>query len=357
MQRIRKNTLTILLALMLAFTGCFLSVGGSCAADDYHSWRQNDPRWGSTNMNGSTLASSGCLITSLAIMAMHSDSIDSTALKNLGISKKEDFNPGVLAKAYSARGAFTYGGGIASWGTISQIIPNITFVKDARFNSSDKKGIAAEITAMMKSGLHIIVNVNGHHWVYIEGVKGEDIYMIDPASDAVIVSDYYQIIGNCEYWALKCKNPPTVDFKAPVTHYDTMEYICSGSGSVYESEAASKQTDVLKEGYVFSVGKISGGCALIIQENNDGSQTEVGWVKTAAIEKTSAISSERGDINCDGTIDRYDLAILNEYLNDSTPAWARTLTSAELKAADMNGDGKVNGNDVISYLEVICTEE
>lgn len=177
------------------------------AAEDYHTWRQMDPRWGNVSMNGTTVAKSGCLITSLSIMARASDSLDSKALENLGISRVDDFNPGILANAYTNRGGFSYGGAIASWGTISQIIPQITFVRDSYFNSYTQSGIASEIKAMMDQGLHVIVNVNWH-WVYIEGVVGNDIYMIDPASDTVLLYDEYQLSGGNEYWALTCKNPP-----------------------------------------------------------------------------------------------------------------------------------------------------
>ncbi len=44
--------------------------------DEYLSWSQLDTRWSSTPMGGSNIRSSGCLLTSLAIMAVHSDSID-----------------------------------------------------------------------------------------------------------------------------------------------------------------------------------------------------------------------------------------------------------------------------------------
>lgn len=207
---ILKSILSVLTALIF-FTGInplyFVKRNETAAAEDYHTWRQMDPRWGNVSMNGTTVAKSGCLITSLSIMARASDSLDSTALKNLGISRVDDFNPGILANAYTNRGGFSYGGAIASWGTIGQIIPQITFVRDSYLNSYTKEGIAAEIKAMMDQGLHVIVNVNWH-WVYIEGVVGSDIYMIDPASDTVLLYDEYQLSGGNEYWALTCKNPP-----------------------------------------------------------------------------------------------------------------------------------------------------
>ena len=195
------------------------------AAEDYHSWRQMDPRWGSISMNGTTVAKSGCLITALSMMARASDSLDEAALKNLGITSVEEFNPGVLAEAYNARNGFNYGGSIASWGTINKIIPQINFIKDSYLKSFTKEGIAAEIKEMMNQGYHIILNANWH-WVYIEGVVGNDIYMIDPASDTRLLYDEYQIYGGNEYWALTCKNPPA-PFTPPSTDTTTTDITTS----------------------------------------------------------------------------------------------------------------------------------
>ena len=195
------------------------------AAEDYHTWRQMDPRWGSISMNGTTVAKSGCLITALSMMARASDSLDEAALKNLGITSVDEFNPGVLAQAYNARNGFNYGGSIASWGTINKIIPQINFIKDAYLNSYTKESIAAEIKGMMNQGYHIILNANWH-WVYIEGVVGNDIYMIDPASDTRLLYDEYQIYGGNEYWALTCKNPPA-PFTPPSTDTTTTDITTS----------------------------------------------------------------------------------------------------------------------------------
>lgn len=216
------------------------------AAEDYHTWRQMDPRWGSISMNGTTVASSGCLITSLSIMARASDSLDDAALENLGITSIDDFNPGVLAQAYNNRNGFNYGGAIASWGTISQIIPQISFVKDSYLTSYTQADIAAELKSMMDQGYHVILNVNWH-WVYIEGVVGNDIYMIDPACDTRLLYDYYTLFGGNEYWLMKCKNPPA-PFTPPVSDITTTtttdvtgEIVTTDTTETTETTAATYQ--------------------------------------------------------------------------------------------------------------------
>ena len=326
------------------------------AAEEYTTWSQLDERWSGVDMNGTTVGRSGCLITSLSIMAMHSDSIDDKALENLGISDISEFNPGVLANAYSSRGAFNYYGGIASWGTISQIIPSITFVRDSNLKSTDKEGIAAEIKEMLDSGLHIILNVNGHHWVYIEGVYEGEIFMFDPASSERIVTDYYTLTGGNEYWALRGKNPPkSVDTEglSGEKALDPQEYICSGNTEVYSDSGASEKLFTLPEGTVVTV---DAECDELFRLS-DGYGGVLGWTYSGSLMNAGEEPElGAGDINGDGIVDEYDLALLNEHLSaaDELPDGASKLRGCEAAAGDINGDGVTDKLDVVAYLGIIC---
>ena len=176
----RKKMTGVVLAFLIFVSAVFSvrPIVQASAADDYSTWSQMDPRWGDVSMNGTTVANSGCLITSLAVMAVHSNSIDDRALSNLGISSVSEFNPGVLADAYRNCGGFTYGGGIASWGTISQLIPQIDFIADYHLDGYTREEVASELVPMLINGYHIIINVNGHHWVYVERIEDDEIYML-----------------------------------------------------------------------------------------------------------------------------------------------------------------------------------
>lgn len=359
MQNIKKRgILSLLLAVLMlsGFTaGLFGFVGNAYAAEDYRSWRQHDERWGNVSMGSSTIARSGCLITSISIMAVHTDSIDEAALKNLKISSVDEFNPGILANAYTERNGFSYGGGIASWGTLGQIIPSITFLRDSYLTGTTQSEIAAEIKSMLDSGQHIIVNANGHHWVYVEGVVGDEVYMIDPADDSVLLFDYYGVNIGMEYWALTCKNPPS-EFIPPVTADIPAEYYYAGEGelAVYSSCAdGAEQIAALRNGYTVRITELQDGFGAVTDSENE----IIGWVEFSALTGTGDEPElETGDINNDGAVDMYDLVLLNEYLRCRSllPDGISTLRSCEAAAADINGDGEVNNADVIEYLEIIC---
>lgn len=417
--------------------------------DEYLSWSQLDTRWGSTPMGGSNIRSSGCLLTSLAIMAVHSDSIDDEAMKNLKISNIEEFNPGKLADAYSGVNGFTSGGAIASWGTIHQLVPQIEWGADKYFKSTDKKKVADELNSLMDEGWHIIARVNNgyFHWVYIREVdENGDIIMSDPAKEEESLYEAYPNGLQGEYWMIKGKKAPkecgtvreyepslevlltppakteyvmgeeldlssssvTISGVDPKTgewqngaeeiSLDSAEYsvdlgdfdpettgtytitvnaekeYASASASfevtvsepvmengteyflkdkenlpVYEFPEEGKIVSELNKGNVVFISEYSGKFGLI------SSESFTGWVDVEMLERVESLSRDIGDINGDGKVDKYDLALLNIYIqqNELLPDGVSTLSAAELKAADVNGDGTVNIDDVIEYLTII----
>lgn len=417
--------------------------------DEYLSWSQLDTRWGSTPMGGSNIRSSGCLLTSLAIMAVHSDSIDDEAMKNLKISNIEEFNPGKLADAYSGVNGFTSGGAIASWGTIHQLVPQIEWGADKYFKSTDKKKVADELNSLMDEGWHIIARVNNgyFHWVYIREVdENGDIIMSDPAKEEESLYEAYPNGLQGEYWMIKGKKAPkecgtvreyepslevlltppakteyvmgeeldlssssvTISGVDPKTgewqngaeeiSLDSAEYsvdlgdfdpettgtytitvnaekeYASASASfevtvsepvmengteyflkdqenlpVYEFPEEGKIVSELNKGNVVFISEYSGKFGLI------SSESFTGWVDVEMLERVESLSRDIGDINGDGKVDKYDLALLNIYIqqNELLHDGVSTLSAAELKAADVNGDGTVNIDDVIEYLTII----
>lgn len=331
--------------------------------DEYLTWSQLDERWGSTTIGNTTIRSSGCLLTSLAIMAVHSDSIDETAMANMGITDIEQFNPSVLANAYKSVNGITAGGAIASWLTIEQLIPQIKWGEDAYFKSTEKSAVADEIRQFQSEDWHVIARVvtanGGWHWVYIQGVTDDNnIIMCDPAKQE---SDLYSAYPGGlagEYWILKGKNPPSLDSatgsdkniytQAPEI---SNEYFVQNSEpvTVYSEIDGGSVSATLSAGNVVSISECNGNYGLI--ESSDFT----GWVDVNLLTETEKVEQIKGDINNDGSVDKYDIALLNTYLQQKMilPDGVSTLSAGELSAADINGDGSVDSGDVITYIKLI----
>ncbi len=411
--------------------------------DEYRDWSQMDSRWSETPMGGTTIRRSGCLLTSLAIMAVHSGSIDSTAMSNMGITDIEQFNPGVLANAYTNANGFSYDGGIVSWGTINTIIPNITFGADKYFQNTEKTAVAQELNALMAEDWHIIARVNngGYHWVYIESVGADgSITMCDPAFDTHNLYEAYPNGLQGEFWMLKGTNPPTassaekeesnsalkveiekmpdkmvfrpgeeldltggtvtisgkddvngswkktVDMKdSDIISVDSSAYDAKTLGkyeivvnAVSGEEKASVSFEVevgysigehyvtadepvtvysengetvytLKKGNVINISWVEANYGYVASLDISG------WVDMESLEKTEAHLHAKGDINNDGNVDKYDLSLLNTFLQqkEELPNGVSILTAVQLYSADLNGDGMTDLNDVREYLMLV----
>ena len=444
-----KKLLSVISATLTAFclmTTAMPEAEAASVYDEYLSWSQLDPRWSGTSMGGgATIRNSGCLLTSLAIMAMHSGSIDSAAMGNLGISSVEQFDPGVLADAYSSVNGFSYDGAIQSWGTAHQLIPSIEWGWDDYFQSSSKSGLISEISGLMADGWHIIARVNApygaYHWVYIRAVDSDHIYMCDPANDCDDLYAVYPEGIQGEYWALKGANAPSnsgvvktyapellIDINAGKTLYDFGEELDLASftakvigtdpklgpwekaaerlsiaknvkvdASSYNSERAGKYPIIITAETEYASAMISfdvtvsmpkgeyyldsnesvnltSGCGsgkkvaelkkdnvveIIEAAGNFGrvrSNDFEGWADLTKLTLCGAEEAHAvGDINNDGSVDKYDLSLLNTYLNDkkTLPDGISTLTAAELAAADIDCNGVVDNTDVLAFLTAI----
>jgi hypothetical protein len=173
------------------------------AAEDYHSWRQNDPRWAEIPMGTYNAASVGCLATSLSMIAVMS-----------GVRDESSFNPGVFISSMNSIGAFNQWGGISSWGSIYQIIPEFSDLADISFTGETEAEKAQEVREWMDKGYYVIVNCNTHHWVVAENVENDRIYMIDPACDD---RDMFEVYGNAanEYMLVRSTGIPFEGVIAP----------------------------------------------------------------------------------------------------------------------------------------------
>lgn len=361
---------SIVIAAVILIEGIFISLNPirAIAADNYRLWRQWDSRWGSIYLGSSTdtMARSGCLVTAIAILAVHS-----------GTKDPETFNPGTLVTSLNNVGAFDSGGAIASWAKVTEVIPEIKFVKSGSFSSSTQSGKAAEILAVINQGYYVICNVGGH-WVFIEGVSGSDVYMIDSAKDDIKMFSAYSNSNITSWQAYTGKNPPnniigplqsstttttttttstttttTTTTTAPV-YYEKGEYYYLGNGYVcaYSSSTGNSVADYVWKGSVVNITLTENGRGRF--NLNDG----FGWIDMRQLVYAGSCEThQKGDINNDGQISISDLALLNEYLKSRSelPNGISILRECEIKAADINGDGTVDNLDVQEYLAIICS--
>ena len=137
--------------------------------------------------------------------------------------------------------------------------------------------------------------------------------------------------------------------------YETGEYIYNGDDSAKVCSLTGGNGIVLasmQKGHIVEGISVYGSEGLVDFGGNNG------WVelsKLTLVEDNTEHAA--GDINNDGMADKYDLALLNEYLclSSSMPEGISVFTANERKAADANGDGIIDKNDVLAFIMLICS--
>ena len=409
MRNVKEKRITGLLLIVFAviaiLAGAYRPQAAAAVAGDFRLWRQNDERWGNNPIGGSTVRQSGCYMTSIAMVAVASGARDT-----------ESFDPGVFSKDLNDIHAFNQWGGLSSWSSVSKVVEEISISSyNLEFTSKDQGGKAAEIKALLDAGSYVICNVGGH-WVYIDGVIGDDVYMADPAKDEILLFEAYKNENITVYQTLKGKEPysgftPLYDVSAEeavtttavhsegatVTTQTATTTTSAKSGSTTASASADPKSAtstmvsttakattkaapaVYKTGEyycteskaaVYSEPNEKGASDISVENGNivrvlsvSGSFGEVriggrkGWINLEYFGFAEERELSVGDINNDGVSDEYDLAIINEYLSSSgrLPEGVSVLTGSETAAADINGDGNVDNTDVLIFLMRVCS--
>lgn len=178
----------------------FLTSLTAFGADSYKNWLQSDSRWGNKSLGscGDTMAEIGCAVTSMAIQVVHS-----------GSKSQSNFNPGTLVDYLSNNGGFDSEGNLY-WGAVTSMVSNFTFEKRAYFSSQKKSTIIKELSAYINQGYYIVMSVNyDGHWIAIDTVKDDIVYMMDPAQNkSNNLFNYYDVNGMLQVRLYKGKNAP-----------------------------------------------------------------------------------------------------------------------------------------------------
>ena len=158
-----------------------MSCGGascvSAASGDYVNWKQYEGPWININLgnSGRTIKQIGCLVTSVSMQIARS-----------GVQTNiSNFNPGTFVEYLNSHGGFE-SGGLYVWSAATSVAPSFKYVGSVGLSGltkAQKLSKIKEITS--QSGVYAVVEVKGNtgqHWVAIDRVEGDNVYMMDPAS-------------------------------------------------------------------------------------------------------------------------------------------------------------------------------
>ena len=135
----------------------------------YLNWKQFDAAWASITLgnSGKTMGSIGCVVTSLAIVAV-----------GTGLKSEASFDPGVLCQS------LTYGSdGSLSWDSLPIAVPGLSRVFPYVYLTGfTKQQIADTIAQELNPNRQILLCVPGtnDHYVVVDSVSGSNIYIYDP---------------------------------------------------------------------------------------------------------------------------------------------------------------------------------
>lgn len=162
---------------------------GATDSGEYVNWRQAGQSWsnikiGNTN---STIGNIGCLVTSIAIL------IEKSGVPTPNI---EPFNPGTFVEVLNKNGGFNERGNLY-YGPISKVVPNFKYVGNVNLRGKSRSEKLALITQYVNAGYFVTEEVKGatpgnQHWVAVTGVNGNNVIMVDPASNQTDMWSAYE---------------------------------------------------------------------------------------------------------------------------------------------------------------------
>ena len=161
---------------------------GAADSGEYVNWRQAGQSWsnikiGNTN---STLGQIGCLVTSISILIEKSGC-------NTTISP---FNPGTFLEVLNKNNAFD-GSGNLQYAGVTRAVPNFSYVGNVNLRGKSRTEKLALITQYFNQGYYLAIEVKGatpgnQHWVAITGISGNNVIIVDPASDGTDLWSSYE---------------------------------------------------------------------------------------------------------------------------------------------------------------------
>lgn len=157
---------------------CSNSSGSCVSTGDYASWKQCGAPWSNVAMgnSGSTICNIGCLVTSVSILIAKSGT-----QVNL-----TEFNPGTFVNYLSSHGGFVSGGNFV-WASPQGVAPAFKHAGSVSVSGMSRSAKLEKLKELVTKGYYVVAEVKGNtgqHWVAIDNVSGDTIYMMDPGSNA-----------------------------------------------------------------------------------------------------------------------------------------------------------------------------
>lgn len=155
---------------------------------EYTKWRQRGAAWsnikiGNTN---STIGDIGCLVTSISIL-----------IEKSGVSTPMvPFNPGTFVEALNKKGGFDINGNL-QYSAVNKAVPEFKYVGNVNLRNKTREEKLSTISQYYNQGYYLTVEVKGategnQHWVAVTGINGNNIIIVDPASDRTDMWSAYE---------------------------------------------------------------------------------------------------------------------------------------------------------------------
>lgn len=155
---------------------------------EYVNWRQKGQSWSNIRIGNtsSTIGNIGCLVTSIAILIEKSGANNTIT----------PFNPGTFVEALNQNGGFDSGGNL-QYAAVNKVVPNFKYVGNVNLRGKSRTEKLALITQYFNQGYFITIEVKGatpgnQHWVAITNVNGNNVVIVDPASDKTDLWSAYE---------------------------------------------------------------------------------------------------------------------------------------------------------------------
>ena len=165
-------------------------------------WKQGSKEWskikiGTTNK---TIGGIGCLTTSIAILIKMSD------VKTPNIYP---FNPGTFVMALNNNYGFDKSGNL-SYKAISKAVPNFVYKGTVNLRGKTKSEKLYEINKYLEKGYFLSAEVKGatennQHWVAVDKVSNNKVYMLDPSSNEIDMWSKYDFNKTSQFIYFEAK--------------------------------------------------------------------------------------------------------------------------------------------------------